>query len=340
MRTISWREESGGFVRLLDQTKLPQVAEELDIKTHEELISAIKSLAVRGAPALGVAGALGVALIVKNAEAENWSASTREKAIVDLRNARPTAVNLAWGVDQALQVISQGSAAVLKRALEISDEDAKANRAMGKRGGDFLANLLSGKSKSNQMRLLTHCNTGALATTEWGTALGVIRDLFDRGLVNEVFADETRPLLQGSRLTAWELSQLKIPYRILPDGAAASAIFSGLIDAVLIGADRIAKNGDTANKIGSLSVAVAAAARNVPFLVVAPESTIDRTLQTGAEIEIEFRSDFEVTQISGKEIAPAGSKSYNPAFDVTPAEYITAIITEKAVYQPMSGEML
>ncbi len=340
MRTISWREESGGFVRLLDQTKLPQVAEEIDIKTHEELISAIKSLAVRGAPALGVAGALGVALIVKNAEAENWSASTREKAIVDLRNARPTAVNLAWGVDQALQVISQGSAAVLKRALEISDEDAKANRAMGKRGGDFLANLLSGKSKSNQMRLLTHCNTGALATTEWGTALGVIRDLFDRGLVNEVFADETRPLLQGSRLTAWELSQLKIPYRILPDGAAASAIFSGLIDAVLIGADRIAKNGDTANKIGSLSVAVAAAARNVPFLVVAPESTIDRTLQTGAEIEIEFRSDSEVTQISGKEIAPAGSKSYNPAFDVTPAQYITAIITEKAVYQPMSGEML
>jgi methylthioribose-1-phosphate isomerase len=340
MRTISWREESGGFVRLLDQTKLPQIAEEIDIKTHEELISAIKSLAVRGAPALGVAGALGVALIVKNAEAENWSASTREKAIVDLRNARPTAVNLAWGVDQALQVISQGSAAVLKRALEISDEDAKANRAMGKRGGDFLANLLSGKSKSNQMRLLTHCNTGALATTEWGTALGVIRDLFDRGLVNEVFADETRPLLQGSRLTAWELSQLKIPYRILPDGAAASAIFSGLIDAVLIGADRIAKNGDTANKIGSLSVAVAAAARNVPFLVVAPESTIDRTLQTGAEIEIEFRSDSEVTQISGKEIAPAGSKSYNPAFDVTPAQYITAIITEKAVYQPMSGEML
>ena len=340
MRTISWREESGGFVRLLDQTKLPQIAEEIDIKTHEELISAIKSLAVRGAPALGVAGALGVALIVKNAEAENWSASIREKAIVDLRNARPTAVNLAWGVDQALQVISQGSAAVLKRALEISDEDAKANRAMGKRGGDFLANLLSGKSKSNQMRLLTHCNTGALATTEWGTALGVIRDLFDRGLVNEVFADETRPLLQGSRLTAWELSQLKIPYRILPDGAAASAIFSGLIDAVLIGADRIAKNGDTANKIGSLSVAVAAAARNVPFLVVAPESTIDRTLQTGAEIEIEFRSDSEVTQISGKEIAPAGSKSYNPAFDVTPAQYITAIITEKAVYQPMSGEML
>ncbi len=340
MRTISWREESGGFVRLLDQTKLPQVAEAIDIKTHEALISAIKSLAVRGAPALGVAGAMGVALIVKNAEAENWSASTREKAIADLRNARPTAVNLAWGVDQAMRVISDGSAAVLKRALEIADEDARANRAMGKRGGDFLSGLLSSKSKSNQMRLLTHCNTGALATTEWGTALGVIRDLFDRGLVSEVFADETRPLLQGSRLTAWELSQLYIPYRILPDGAAASAIFSGLIDAVLIGADRIAKNGDTANKIGSLSVAVAAAARNVPFLVVAPESTIDRTLKTGAEIEIEFRSDTEVTQISAKEIAPVGSKSYNPAFDVTPAQYITAIITEKAVYQPMSGEML
>ena len=167
MRTISWRDESGGFVRLLDQTKLPQIAEEIDIKTHTDLISAIKSLAVRGAPALGVAGAMGVALIVKNAEAENWSASTREKAIADLRNARPTAVNLAWGVDQAMKVISDGSAAVLKRALEIADEDARANRAMGKRGGDFLSGLLSSKSKSNQMRLLTHCNTGALATTEW-----------------------------------------------------------------------------------------------------------------------------------------------------------------------------
>ena len=340
MRTISWREESGGFVRLLDQTKLPQIAEEIDIKTHQELIAAIKSLAVRGAPALGVAGALGVALVVKNSEKEGWSVSARDSAIADLRSARPTAVNLAWGVDQALQVIGNGSTAVLARALEIADADAKANREMGIKGGDFLSKLLSHKSKSNQMRLLTHCNTGALATTEWGTALGVIRDLYERGLVSEVFADETRPLLQGSRLTAWELSQLNIPYRILPDGAAASAIFSGLIDAVLIGADRIAKNGDTANKIGSLSVAVAAAAKNVPFLVVAPESTIDRTLQTGAEIEIEFRSDSEVTQIYGKEIAPTGAKSYNPAFDVTPAQYITAIITEKAVYQPMSGEML
>jgi len=340
MRTISWREESGGFVRLLDQTKLPQIAEEIDIKTHLELISAIKSLAVRGAPALGVAGALGVALISKNSEEENWSTSTRDKAISDLRNARPTAVNLAWGVDQALQVISNGSAAVLKRALEISDEDAKANRAMGKRGGDFLSKLLSHKSKSNQMRLLTHCNTGALATTEWGTALGVIRDLYERGLVSEVFADETRPLLQGSRLTAWVLSQLNIPYRILPDGAAASAIFAGLIDAVLIGADRIAKNGDSANKIGSLAVAVAASAMKVPFFVVAPESTIDRTIATGADIEIEFRDDKEVTHFAGNLVAPVGSKTYNPAFDVTPARFITAIITEKQVYQPMNGESL
>ena len=340
MRTISWREESGGFVRLLDQTKLPQVSQEIDVKTHQDLIAAIKSLAVRGAPALGVAGALGVALIVKNSEKEGWSVSARDSAIADLRSARPTAVNLAWGVDQALQVIGNGSTAVLARALEIADADAKANREMGIKGGDFLSKLLSHKSKSNQMRLLTHCNTGALATTEWGTALGVIRDLYERGLVSEVFADETRPLLQGSRLTAWELSQLNIPYRILPDGAAASAIFAGLIDAVLIGADRIAKNGDSANKIGSLAVAVAANAMKVPFFVVAPESTIDRSIATGADIEIEFRDDKEVTHFAGNPVAPAGSKTYNPAFDVTPARFITAIITEKQVYQPMNGESL
>ena len=340
MRTISWREESGGFVRLLDQTKLPQIAEEIDVKTHQDLIAAIKSLAVRGAPALGVAGALGVALIVKNSEKEGWSVSARDSAIADLRSARPTAVNLAWGVDQALEVIGNGATAVLARALEIADADAKANREMGIKGGDFLSKLLSHKSMSNQMRLLTHCNTGALATTEWGTALGVIRDLYERGLVSEVFADETRPLLQGSRLTAWELSQLNIPYRILPDGAAASAIFAGLIDAVLIGADRIAKNGDSANKIGSLAVAVAASAMKVPFFVVAPESTIDRSIATGAEIEIEFRDDKEVTHFAGNPVAPVGSKTYNPAFDVTPARFITAIITEKQVYQPMNGESL
>jgi methylthioribose-1-phosphate isomerase len=207
---------------------------------------------------------------------------------------------------------------------------------MGRIGADYLIEKL-GKKK---LRILTHCNTGALATTEWGTALGVVRELHSRGLIEEVFADETRPLLQGSRLTAWELAQAGIPYRILPDGAAASALFSGLIDAVLIGADRIARNGDSANKIGSLSVAVAASQVAVPFLVVAPESTVDRNIESGEHIEIEFRSDSEVTTFAGVNTAPAGSKTYNPAFDVTPARYITAVVTDKKVYRVKDGEAL
>lgn len=333
MRTISWSE---GEIHLLDQTKLPLELTELVIKDHDSLIDAIKRLAIRGAPALGVAGAMGVALIMHNSDREGWSEKTRDAAIEALRSARPTAVNLAWGVDQVRPLISLGAAKVLGRALEIAEEDALANRAMGILGADFLAARFPNK----RLRVLTHCNTGALATTEWGTALGVIRELHERGLIEEVFADETRPLLQGSRLTAWELSQLGIPYRILPDGAAASALFAGLIDAALIGADRIARNGDSANKIGSLAVAVAAKESGVPFLVVAPESTVDRTLETGAEIEIEFRSDSEVTSISGKQLAPLGSRTYNPAFDVTPARYITAVVTDKNVYQVSQGESL
>ncbi len=208
--------------------------------------------------------------------------------------------------------------------------------SMGKLGAAYLLE----KCGTRKLRILTHCNTGSLATSDWGTALGVIRELSDQGYIEEVFADETRPLLQGSRLTAWELSEAGINYRILPDGAAASALFSGLIDAVLIGADRIARNGDSANKIGSLGVAVAAKESGVPFLVVAPESTIDRSLASGDEIEIEFRADSEVTHFAGKAVAPVGAKSYNPAFDVTLARYITAIVTEKCVYNLVAGDEL
>lgn len=336
MRTIAWSEDNGGEITLMDQRALPLRTEELRITDHKDLIVAIKELAVRGAPALGVAGALGVALITKNAERESWSAELRNEAIAELRVARPTAVNLAWGVDQVTPLLSQGSAAVLKRALEIAAEDASANRAMGKRGADYLQGITPHES----LRVLTHCNTGALATTEWGTAFGVIRELHQRGAITEVFADETRPLLQGSRLTAWELSQAGIPYRILPDGAAASALFSGQIDAVLIGADRIARNGDSANKIGSLAVAVAAHHVGVPFLVVAPESTVDRSLKTGAEIEIEFRDDREVTHFAGVQVAPSGALTYNPAFDVTPARLITAVVTENNVYEVGRGVSL
>ena len=336
MRTIAWREENGGFIQLLDQRRLPESATQLDVTSNEELINAIQNLAVRGAPALGVAGALGVALIAHRAESESWSKDDIERAISQLREARPTAVNLAWGVDLAKGQLTNGPAAVLKLALKLAEDDAESCREMGRIGADYLIEKL-GKKK---LRILTHCNTGALATTEWGTALGVVRELHSRGLIEEVFADETRPLLQGSRLTAWELAQAGIPYRILPDGAAASALFSGLIDAVLIGADRIARNGDSANKIGSLSVAVAASQVAVPFLVVAPESTVDRNIKSGEHIEIEFRSDSEVTSFAGVNTAPAGSKTYNPAFDVTPARYITAVVTDKKVYRVKDGEAL
>jgi methylthioribose-1-phosphate isomerase len=336
VRTITWSETNGGSIHLLDQTKLPGSIDELVIRDPRELIGAIQRLSVRGAPALGVAGALGVALILRNAEAENWSKDAIAKSILELKNARPTAVNLAWGVSQVEPLIEGGSKKVLDKALELAKEDAESCREMGRIGADYLIEKLG----KNKLRILTHCNTGALATTEWGTALGVVRELHSRGLIEEVFADETRPLLQGSRLTAWELAQAGIPFRILPDGAAASALFSGLIDAVLIGADRIARNGDSANKIGSLSVAVAASQVAVPFLVVAPESTVDRNIESGEHIEIEFRSDSEVTTFAGVNIAPAGSETYNPAFDVTPARYITAVVTDKKVYRVKDGEAL
>jgi len=324
MRTISWSEVNGGSIHLLDQTKLPGTIGELVIRDPKELVGAIQRLSVRGAPALGVTGALGVALILRNAEAENWSKESIAKSILELKNARPTAVNLAWGVSQVEPLIEGGSKKVLEKALALADDDANSCREMGRIGADFLVNKLGEK----KLRILTHCNTGALASTEWGTALGVVRELHSRGLIEEVFTDETRPLLQGSRLTAWELAQAGIPYRILPDGAAASALFSG------------AKNGDSANKIGSLSVAVAADQVAVPFLVVAPESTVDRSIDSGDRVEIEFRSDSEVTSFAGVNTAPVGSKTYNPAFDVTPARYITAVITDKRVYRVKEGEAL
>jgi methylthioribose-1-phosphate isomerase len=305
VRTISWSDSNGGSINLLDQTKLPSQIEELIISNPSDLVAAIQRLSVRGAPALGVAGALGVALILHRAESHNWKNEEISKAISELRSARPTAVNLAWGVDQVTPLVTDGASAVLKRALEIAADDARACREMGRIGADYLINKLGNR----KLRILTHCNTGALATTEWGTALGVVQELHSRGLIEEVFAD----------------------------GAAASALFAGLIDAVLIGADRIAKNGDSANKIGSLAVAVAAYEAKVPFLVVAPESTVDRKVATGAEIEIEFRSDDEVTNFAGVRTAPLGALTYNPAFDVTPARYIAAVVTEKEVYEVSKG---
>ena len=333
IKAIEWRDNK---VILLDQTLIPVSEEYVAFDSVEPLIIAIQRLVVRGAPALGVTGAFGVVVAMDEAERKNWSPAELEKAIDDLRDARPTAVNLAWAVEKIRTLVPRGRDAVLAAAEELASEDKKSSTDMGNIGADWLINSLG----SRPVTLLTHCNTGSLATTGTGTALGVIREMHNRGLVKEVYADETRPLLQGSRLTAWELMKSEIPYRIEPDGAAAMAILSGRIDAALIGADRIAKNGDSANKIGSLSVALACHAAGIPFLVVAPESTVDRSIATGKEIHIEIRGDEELTQFKGMQVAPLGAKTFNPAFDVTPAKYISAVITEMKAYEIAKGETL
>ena len=330
---IVWQD---GKIILLDQTKIPASETYNSYDEVASFISAIQSLVVRGAPALGVAGAYGVVLAIDEATRKGLSSAELERNIDSLRDARPTAVNLAWAVEQIRKHLPAGRDAVLAAAHQLAREDKESSTSMGNIGADWLINKLGNKP----LTLLTHCNTGSLATTGTGTALGVIKELHKRGNVKEVYADETRPLLQGSRLTAWELMKSESPYRIEPDGAAAMAILSGRIDAALIGADRIAKNGDSANKIGSLGVALACHAAGIPFLVVAPESTVDRSITTGEAIHIEIRGDEELTHFKGVQVAPIGAKTFNPAFDVTPAKYISAIITEKQSYEIEKGETL
>lgn len=332
-QAIEWRENK---IFLLDQTALPMEEKYLSYDSIAELISAIQRLVVRGAPALGVTGAYGVLLAMDEAQRKNLNSVELEKNIDALRDARPTAVNLAWAVEKIRKSVTSGRDAVLAAANELASADKASSTDMGNIGAEWLINKLGGKP----LTLLTHCNTGSLATTGTGTALGVIKEMHSRGFVKEVFADETRPLLQGSRLTAWELMKSEIPYRIAPDGAAAMAILSGRIDAALIGADRIAKNGDSANKIGSLSVALACHAAGIPFLVVAPESTVDRSIASGSEIHIEIRGDDELTHFKGIQVAPLGASTFNPAFDVTPAKYISAVITELRAYEIAKGQTL
>lgn len=333
IRAIEWRDNK---INLLDQTLIPASEEYVAFDSIEPLIIAIQRLVVRGAPALGVTGAYGVAVAMDEAVRKNWSPAELEKVIDNLRDARPTAVNLAWAVEKIRKLVPRGRDSVLAAAEELAREDKKSSTDMGNIGADWLINSLG----NCPMTLLTHCNTGSLATTGTGTALGVIREMHQRGLVEEVFVDESRPLLQGSRLTAWELMKSDIPYRIQPDSAAAMAILGGRIDAALIGADRIAVNGDSANKIGSLSVALACHAAGIPFLVVAPESTVDRSIATGSGIHIEIRADEEITYFKGAQVAPLGAKTFNPAFDVTPAKYISAVITEIKAYEIAKGESL
>ena len=336
MSTIKAVEWVDGKLVLLDQTLIPIEEKYLHLSDVDSIIDAIKRLAVRGAPAIGVAGAYAVVVALDEAERVKAGSEKLKQMIDAIRDARPTAVNLAWAVERVRKFVAQGREAVLAEADQIAKEDRLSGDAMGSIGADWLINRLGSKP----LTLLTHCNTGSLATTSIGTALGVVRTIHSRGLVKEVYADETRPLLQGSRLTAWELEKSSIPYRILPDGAATMAILSGRIDAALIGADRIARNGDSANKIGSVAVALACHEAGIPFLVVAPESTVDRSKKDGSEIHIEIRKDEEITHFKGLQVAPLGAKTFNPAFDVTPSKYISAVITEIKAYEIAKGEVL
>jgi methylthioribose-1-phosphate isomerase len=328
--TVEWVDGAVPAVRLLDQTRLPTEERYLDAADVDTLVAAITRLAVRGAPALGAVGALGVALAQAQAAREGWGAAHLQQEIRRLREARPTAANLAWGVDRVLPLLPQGQAAVLAEARRVLAEDEAANRGLSTRGADWLVERLPHRP----LRLLTHCNAGTLATTAWGTALGVVRELHGRGRVALVHVDETRPLLQGARLTAWELAADGIDHVVQVDSAAPGAILRGLVDAVVIGADRIAANGDTANKVGSVGLALACADAGVPFVVAAPWSTVDLATPDGAAIAIEERPDAEVTSVGGIPSAPSGTRAFNPAFDVTPARLIDAVVTERGVAEP------
>ena len=321
-------------LHLIDQTELPHEVHVVRVDTVGELVDAIGRLAVRGAPALGAAGAFGVVVALDQAAREGWDDVRLAHQIAALREARPTAVNLAWAVDQVLPLVAQGRDVVLEHATALVDADRRGNHEMARHGADWLA----ARSGARPLRLLTHCNTGSLATSGWGTALGVVRELAARGLVDHVVVDETRPLLQGSRLTAWELDRAHIEHVVIPDGAAAGLILGGAVDAVLIGADRIAANGDTANKVGSVALALSAADAGIPFVVVAPESTIDASVADGASIAIEQRDEDEVLTFDGRRVAPVATRALNPAFDVTPARLVTVIVTERRVVDVARGE--
>jgi methylthioribose-1-phosphate isomerase len=327
-RTIDWVD---GEIHLIDQTLLPGELVVLRVGGLDDLVDAITRLAIRGAPALGVAGAMGVALL---AAASPGDEGAVRDGVARLVAARPTAVNLRWGAERALARLGEGPVAVLAEALLVRDEDIAACAGMARRGADLVQALVT----RPDVRAMTICNTGALAAVERGTALGVVGELHERGVLREVLPLETRPLLQGARLTAWELARMGAPYRLIVDGAAATVLARGYADVVLIGADRIAANGDTANKIGSLALALAARHAGVPFIVVAPESTVDMATRDGGGIEIEERSADEVLSVHGVRIAPRDGAALNPAFDVTPAGMITAIVTEHRVVRTDRGE--
>jgi len=329
IQTLEWTDNG---VRFIDQTKLPTEETYVTCTTYEQVADVIRNMVVRGAPAIGVAAAMGIALGVNNSKAESTGDLKRElDEICDvIGKTRPTAVNLFWAIRRMqekferirIRPIPQIKQDLVEEAKRMHAEDIAANQAMGRHGATLLP---------SEGGVLTHCNAGALATAGYGTALGVIRAAVEAGKKIHVFADETRPFLQGSRLTAWELMKDGIPTTVISDNMAGAMMRQGKIDAIVVGADRIAANGDVANKIGTYSVAVLAKEHGIPFYVAAPISTVDLACPNGNEIPIEERNVREVTHIAGKQMVPDGVSVENPAFDVTPAKYVAAIITERGI---------
>jgi methylthioribose-1-phosphate isomerase len=338
IKTLEWTDQG---VRFIDQTKLPLEETYVTSRNYQEVAAAIRDMIVRGAPAIGVAAAMGIALGVKHSQAKDVQTLRPEfdQICTTMGKTRPTAVNLFWAIRRmsdkfdsvAARPIQQIKAELVQEAQQMYVEDIAANQAMGRHGATLMPS--SGG-------VLTHCNAGALATCGYGTALGVIRAAIASGKKLHVFADETRPFLQGSRLTAWELTKDGIQTTLIADNMAGAVMKQGKIKAVVVGADRIAANGDVANKIGTYTVAVLAKEHGIPFYVAAPWSTVDMSTPTGEQIPIEQRSPKEVTHHAGKQVAPDGVLVENPAFDVTPNQYVTAIITERGLARSPYAESL
>jgi methylthioribose-1-phosphate isomerase len=336
-RAVEWVGGTDGFVRLIDQTRLPAELAYRDCRTAEDVWEAIRSLRVRGAPAIGIAAAMGVVLGVQTGTGDGPEAFARRlNAVADyLATSRPTAVNLFWALGRMRRCLSEGAAdapealraRLLKEARAVQEEDARMCRAIGRFGAELIA---------DGQGVLTHCNAGGLATAEYGTALAAVFTAAEQGKRLRVFADETRPLLQGARLTAWELKQAGVDVTLICDNTAAQVMKERRVQLVIVGADRIAANGDTANKIGTYGVALLARAHGIPFYVAAPSSTFDLSLPTGDAIPIEQRDPREVTHGFGRATAPEGVPVYNPAFDVTPHHLLAGIVTEKGLIRPVS----
>jgi methylthioribose-1-phosphate isomerase len=334
MKAIEWLDDR---VRILDQTRLPQKEVYLELSRYQDIASAIAELKIRGAPAIGVVGAYGVALGALKIKATAKADFMQKLRAISqtIADTRPTARNLFRALERMLKVAESGrdidqiKTALVGEAIAIHTEEAEATRKLSQLGAELV---------KDGFTVLTHCNTGALATAGYGTAFGIIRQTHEQGKKLKILATETRPLLQGARITAWEFQQAGIPFKLITDSMAGYFIGRGEVDCVIVGADRIASNGDTANKIGTYTLAVLAKENNIPFYVAAPTTTIDPSLGSGADIPIEQRSPSEVTHIQGIAIAPEGVDAANPAFDVTPHPYITAIITESGIIRQPFGE--